>query len=71
MGSRPKQAATHFIIKIMKNILYLLALILFACPAYSADIFTPGAIWPDNNGVHINAHGGGILYHEGKYYWFG
>lgn len=30
-----------------------------------------GEIWPDDNGTHINAHGGGILYHEGKYYWFG
>ncbi|RMD76780.1 MAG: beta-glucanase [Lentisphaerae bacterium] len=27
--------------------------------------------WPDNNGVHINAHGGGILYHNGSYYWYG
>ena len=26
--------------------------------------FTPGELWPDNNGVHINAHGGGIL-HDG------
>ena len=33
--------------------------------------FRPGAIWPDNNGIHINAHGGGILFHEGVYYWFG
>jgi len=33
--------------------------------------FTPGAIWPDTRGVHINAHGGGILYHEGVYHWFG
>ena len=33
--------------------------------------FYPGAIWPDANGVHINAHGGGILYHEGVYHWFG
>ncbi|HAL83056.1 MAG TPA: beta-glucanase [Mucilaginibacter sp.] len=33
--------------------------------------FYPGAIWPDNNGVHINAHGGGILYRMGVYYWFG
>ena len=33
--------------------------------------FTPGALWPDNKGVHINAHGGGFLYHEGVYYWFG
>jgi len=33
--------------------------------------FTPGQVWPDNNGVHINAHGGGILFHDGSYYWFG
>ena len=33
--------------------------------------FKPGQIWPDNNGVHINAHGGGILYDKGVYYWFG
>jgi len=33
--------------------------------------FRPGAIWPDNNGVHINAHGGGVLYQNGIYYWFG
>ncbi len=33
--------------------------------------FSPGEIWTDNNGVHINAHGGGILFHEGKYYWYG
>lgn len=36
-----------------------------------AAAFLPGRIWPDNNGIHINAHGGGILYHEGTYYWFG
>ena len=33
--------------------------------------FRPGELWPDNNGVHINAHGGGILYDNGIYYWFG
>lgn len=31
----------------------------------------PGQIWPDNEGKHINAHGGGIIYHNGTYYWFG
>ncbi|HBF34734.1 TPA: beta-glucanase [Candidatus Sumerlaeota bacterium] len=36
-----------------------------------ANTFVPGAIWPDNNGVHINAHGGGVLLHRGVYYWFG
>ena len=33
--------------------------------------FQPGKLWPDNNGIHINAHGGGMLFREGKYYWFG
>lgn len=33
--------------------------------------FTPGTLWLDDNGVHINAHGGGILFHEGTYWWFG
>src|SRR5580704_544455 len=33
--------------------------------------FEPGAVWPDDHGVHINAHGGGILLHHGVYYWFG
>ena len=25
----------------------------------------------DTEGVHINAHGGGVLFHEGTYYWYG
>lgn len=33
--------------------------------------FTPGKIWKDNNGVHINAHGGGILKLSDTYYWYG
>ncbi len=33
--------------------------------------FHPGKIWEDTDGVHINAHGGGVLYHEGKYYFYG
>ena len=42
-----------------------------ATHAQSATSFTPGKVWPDDKGVHINAHGGGVLYHEGTYYWFG
>ena len=30
-----------------------------------------GELWPDDRGVPINAHGGGVLYHENRYYWFG
>lgn len=33
--------------------------------------FTPGAIWKDNTGTHINAHGGGVLFYKGVYYWYG
>jgi beta-xylosidase len=33
--------------------------------------FVPDTVWPDNNGVHINAHGGGVLDYDGVYYWFG
>jgi hypothetical protein len=39
--------------------------------AFGNHSFRPGEIWPDNNGVHINAHGGGILFHNETYFWFG
>ena len=29
--------------------------------------FKPGELWLDNKGVHINAHGGGILFSNGVY----
>jgi len=31
----------------------------------------PGAEWLDTDGNPINAHGGGILYHDSIYYWYG
>lgn len=33
--------------------------------------FHPGALFPDNNGVHINAHGAGFLYHDNTYFMYG
>jgi len=49
-----------------------------ACSVFAEDSkpsprtqFRSYELWPDNNGVHINAHGGGILFHEGTYYWYG
>jgi Glycosyl hydrolases family 43. len=35
------------------------------------NLFHPGDVWKDNNNLHINAHGGGILYENGIYYWYG
>lgn len=58
----------------MKYLICLfMAALLLSCTATSEknSSFTPGELWLDNNGVHINAHGGGILYHNKTYYWFG
>lgn len=34
-------------------------------------IIVSGEEWLDTDGNMINAHGGGILYHDGTYYWYG
>ncbi len=31
----------------------------------------PGAVWPDDRGRHVQAHGGGIIKGGDTYYWFG
>jgi hypothetical protein len=31
----------------------------------------PGAVWPDDRGKHVQAHGGGIIKMGDTYYWFG
>jgi Glycosyl hydrolases family 43 len=33
--------------------------------------FIPGVPWLDQNGQQINAHGGGVIFFEGVYYWYG
>ncbi len=33
--------------------------------------FKPGELWLDDKGNHVNAHGGGFLYYDNTYYWFG
>lgn len=52
------------------SLTFLFALFCFVSFAQQKS-FKPGEIWPDNTGVHINAHGGGILGFNGVYYWFG
>lgn len=37
----------------------------------STYFFVPGEKWLDTEGVHINAHGGGVLFYKGRYYWYG
>ena len=63
----------------MKKIAAVNILLLFCitCPLHGQqntkvyDSFYPGEIWEDNHGVHINAHGGGILLDKNQYYWYG
>jgi hypothetical protein len=31
----------------------------------------PGEPWYDTDGNRIEAHGGGMLFHEGRYFWYG
>lgn len=31
----------------------------------------PAQLWLDNNGKHINAHGGGVIFYKNVYYWYG
>ena len=42
-----------------------------SAPAKPADAFHPGDRWLDNHNLPINAHGGGILLHDGFFYWYG
>ena len=37
----------------------------------SADAYRPGALWLDDQGHHINAHGGGIMMYDDTWYWYG
>ena len=54
------------------NLLFVAALFIsfISCNKEPKNI-EPGEIWYDNNGVHVNAHGGGMLFSGDKYYWFG
>ena len=42
-----------------------------AVQAQKNETFRPKEIWNDTDGNPVNAHGGGILYHKGTYYWYG
>jgi len=56
-----------------RRVIYVLSLFV-VLTLYSSKIygqFKPGELWPDNKGVHINAHGGGICQKGDVYYWFG
>jgi hypothetical protein len=59
----------------MKKIIVGLALAWFCGLTFTApaapELIKPGAIWPDDRGKHIQAHGGGIIKVGDTYFWFG
>jgi len=52
---------------------YLVAIItaLFSFVAPATQCIHPGELWVDNEGKHIQAHGGGITKLNDTFYWFG
>lgn len=46
-------------------------LLIITTIASAQKTIRPGEIWPDNNGKHVQAHGGGIIKLGKLYYWYG
>jgi hypothetical protein len=62
------------ILRIKAALCMLISISFFAGTAMAqgkADTIRPMETWPDNNGNHIQAHGGGIIKWKGHYYWYG
>jgi Glycosyl hydrolases family 43 len=61
--------------KTNRRIAVIIYLLLSSCISIlcqtSNNSIKPGEIWPDTEGKHINAHGGGIIFYNDTYYWFG
>jgi hypothetical protein len=62
---------------LLRNFAACLLVLLLACAfqrslgASPTERFSPGTLWNDTQGNRINAHGGGVIFHDGRYYWFG
>lgn len=62
--------------KFLVKITQLIILIIFFAPHLSFcqsknDTIRPTEIWPDEQGHHIQAHGGGIIKVKDRYFWYG
>lgn len=60
----------------IKNIIYSVTVLLLQIPVCFAygiqrDTIKPGELWPDDQGHHVQAHGGGIIKIKDTYYWYG
>jgi hypothetical protein len=58
----------------MKNVILSISwliVLLNIADAQHPNAINPGALWPDADGHHIQAHGGGIIKIGKIYYWYG
>ncbi len=55
----------------MFKVLFLFIVSQLVVVSVSTQSLPLGKLWYDTEGRMINAHGGGILYHNNTYYWFG
>jgi hypothetical protein len=49
----------------------LASFLLSASARAEPKVIDPGAVWPDDRGRHIQAHGGAIIKLANSFYWFG
>jgi hypothetical protein len=60
------------IIDFAPPLILILSLLTTACQNKNDhSVFMSGKLWNDNKGVHINAHGGGVLFYKDTFYWYG
>jgi hypothetical protein len=55
----------------MKGRLLVILLVVSLSGLAQNKVIDPGAVWPDDKGNHIQAHGGGIIKIKNTYYWYG
>ena len=55
----------------IKSIVAVLTLFPVISFSQKQNIIRPGEVWPDVDGNHIQAHGGGIIKIKNTYYWYG
>jgi Glycosyl hydrolases family 43 len=62
-----------------QQVIFFLVCIIFCCGCKTAQkkarvtrtVIEPAALWPDDRGQHVQAHGGGIIKIKNTWYWYG
>lgn len=62
---------TRHICQYPRTVSALLLVATLSVGVATGQVVRPGERWLDASGQFINAHGGGILFHNGTYYWYG